>query len=97
MSDAQVWDFATIEAHAAEVQGYSAAVRGLLEEGTAALGRLQAVWQGHGQNSYHAVQTKWNNASDELNSALQNLGMTISEAGQQMAAKEAQVASTFMA
>ncbi|MCW2512076.1 MAG: hypothetical protein JWR11_1118 [Mycobacterium sp.] len=92
----QHWNFAQIEAHASEVQGYASAVHGLLDEGTASLGRLQAAWQGHGQSSYEAVQMKWNNASTELNAALQNLATTISEAGQTMAHQDTQIASTFM-
>jgi early secretory antigenic target protein ESAT-6 len=93
----QHWNFMQIEAHAGEVQSYAGMVSGLLDEGTASLGRLQSVWQGHGQSSYAAVQMKWNNASTELNAALQNLSMTISEAGQTMAHQDASIASTFMA
>jgi uncharacterized protein YukE len=37
-----------------------------------------------------------NNASTELNAALQNLATTISEAGQTMAHQDTQIASTFM-
>jgi 6 kDa early secretory antigenic target len=93
----QVWNFAAIEACAAEVQGYASTVHGLLDEGTASLGRLQAAWQGTGQGAYEAVQMKWNNASTELNAALQNLAQTISEAGQTMAGTEAGVAGSFSA
>jgi len=92
---AQVWNFAAIEAAAGEVSGYAAAVHGLLDEGTASLGRLQAEWQGTGQSSYEAVQMKWNSASEELNAALQNLAQTIAEAGQTMATAEAGVAGSF--
>jgi early secretory antigenic target protein ESAT-6 len=93
----QVWDFVQIEAHAGDVQGYATRVHGLLEEGTASLGRLQAAWQGHGNSSYQACQVKWNSASDELNAALQNLATTISEAGQQMMHQDTSIASTFQA
>jgi 6 kDa early secretory antigenic target len=93
----QVWNFAAIEACAGEVQGYASTVHGLLDEGTASLGRLQAAWQGAGQGAYEAVQMKWNNASTELNAALQNLAQTISEAGQTMAGTEAGVAGSFSA
>jgi 6 kDa early secretory antigenic target len=93
----QVWNFAAIEACAGEVQGYAGAVHGLLDEGTASLGRLQAAWQGAAQGSYEAVQMKWNNASTELNAALQNLAQTISEAGQTMAHTESGVAGSFSA
>jgi early secretory antigenic target protein ESAT-6 len=93
----QVWNFAAIEACAGEIQGYAASVHGLLDEGTASLGRLQAAWQGTGQGAYEAVQMKWNNASTELNAALQNLAQTISEAGQTMAGTEAGVAGSFSA
>ena len=91
----QVWNFAQIEAAAGEVQGYGSAVHGLLDEGTASLGRLQAAWQGTGQASYEAVQMRWNNASTELTAALQNLATTISEAGMTMAGTDQHVAGSF--
>lgn len=93
----QVWNFAAIESSAGEVQGYAGAVHGLLDEGTASLGRLQSAWQGSGQSAYEGVQMRWNNASTELNAALQNLAMTISEAGQTMAHTEAGVTGSFSA
>jgi early secretory antigenic target protein ESAT-6 len=40
---------------------------------------------------------RWNNASTELNAALQNLAQTISEAGQTMAHTESGVAGSFSA
>ena len=91
----QVWNFAAIEACAGEVQGYAGAVHGLLDEGTASLGRLQAAWQGSAQGAYESVQMRWNNASTELNAALANLAQTIQEAGTTMGGADQQIAGTF--
>ena len=67
----------------------------LLDEGKASLGALAAVWGGSGSEAYQAVQMRWDEASLELNNALQNLAMTISEAGQTMAQTEAGVTGMF--
>ena len=91
----QFWNFAAIEGCASEIQGYAGTVHGLLDEGTAALGRLQGQWQGTGSESWLNVQTKWNSASTELKAALQNLAMTVHEAGLSMAQAEQHVAGSF--
>jgi early secretory antigenic target protein ESAT-6 len=95
MSTAQVWQFGVIESLAMEIHGHSTTVNGLLDEGSAGLSRLVAAWHGEGQNAYVALQTKWNNASTELNAALLNLGQTIQEAGLQMSSADKAVGGTF--
>jgi early secretory antigenic target protein ESAT-6 len=92
---AQVWNFPVIEALALEVHGYAGVVNGLLDEGSAGLGRLVATWDGTGSNAYQGLQTKWNNASTELNAALANLAQTIQEAGTTMGGADQQIAGTF--
>jgi ESAT-6 family protein len=91
----QVWNFAGIEGGAGEIQGSVATTAGLLDEGKGSLGRLAAVWQGSGSDSYTAVQQRWDSTAAELNSALQNLAQTISEAGQTMGQTEAGVTGMF--
>ena len=92
----QVWNFGAIEGGAGEVGGAAARVHGLLDEGKASLAALQSVWGGSGSEAYLAVQTRWDNASLELNNALQQLGHTISEAGVTMAQTEAVVTAKFV-
>ena len=91
----QVWNFAGIEGGAGEIQASVATTAGLLDEGKGSLGRLAAVWQGAGSDSYAAVQQRWDSTAAELNSALQNLAQTISEAGQTMGQTEAGVTGMF--
>jgi early secretory antigenic target protein ESAT-6 len=95
MSSAQVWQFGVIESLAMEIHGHTGTVNGLLDEGSAGLARLVAAWTGDGNNAYVGLQTKWNNASAELNAALLNLGQTIQEAGVQMASADKAVGGTF--
>jgi early secretory antigenic target protein ESAT-6 len=95
MSSAQVWQFGVIETLATEIHGHSVTVNGLLDEGSAGLARLVAAWDGTGSNAYQGLQTKWNNASTELNAALLNLGQTIQEAGTQMFHADQAVGGTF--
>ena len=51
---------------------------------------------GPGSDAYQGVQMRWDTTSAELNSALQNLAQTVSEAGQTMAQTEAGVAGMFV-
>jgi 6 kDa early secretory antigenic target len=92
----QKWDFGAIEGGAGEIGGAVARVGTLLEEGNASLAALQSVWGGGGSEAYLAVQTRWDNASLELNTALQQLGHAISEAGITMAGTEAAVTARFV-
>lgn len=94
MSD-QVWNFAAIEGAADEVQSHVGQTHGLLDEGKAALTKLQSLWQGEAQGAYEALQTRWDTNAAELNEALQNLGQTIREAGQSMQTVEHGNAGSF--
>jgi early secretory antigenic target protein ESAT-6 len=91
----QLWNFAGIEGGASEIQGAVSTTHGLLDEGKGSLAALASVWGGTGSDSYQAVQQRWDSTSAELNSALQNLAQTISEASQTMAHTESGVAGMF--
>lgn len=91
----QLWNFAGIEGGSGEIQGSVATTAGLLDEGKASLGALAAVWGGSGSEAYQGVQMRWDEASLELNNALQNLASTISEASATMAQTEAGVTGMF--
>lgn len=91
----QVWNFAGIEAGSAEIQGAVATTSGLLDEGKGSLAALASVWGGGGSEAYQAVQMRWDNASTELNAALQNLAMAVREAGGNMGTTESGVTGMF--
>lgn len=91
----QLWNFAGIEGGAGEINGAVATTAGLLDEGKGSLASLAAVWGGSGSEAYQGVQQRWDEASLELNNALQNLSHTISEAGATMAQTEAGVTGMF--
>jgi 6 kDa early secretory antigenic target len=91
----QLWNFAGIEGGSSEIQGSVAITAGLLDEGKGSLAALAAVWGGAANEAYTQVQMRWDNTSNELNSALQNLAHTISESGQTMAQTEAGVTGMF--
>ena len=92
----QLWDFGAIEGGAGELGGAVSRVHALLDDGKASLTALQSVWGGSGSEAYLAVQTRWDNASLELNNALQQLGHAISGAGESMAQTEAVVTGKFV-
>lgn len=89
------YKFANIEADAGEIAGQVGKVNGLLAEGQGALNRLQSVWTGEGLMSYEAVQTRWNQTSEELNLALQNLGQALSTTSGDMSTADAGVGQSF--
>ncbi len=91
----QLWNFAGIEGGSSEIQGAVSTTHGLLDEGKGSLAALASVWGGSGSEAYQAVQQRWDSTSAELNSALQNLAQTISEAGQTMAQTESGVTGMF--
>ncbi|CAM3596323.1 WXG100 family type VII secretion target [Mycobacterium frederiksbergense] len=80
----QVWEFAGIEGSAGEIKAAVGVTNGLLDEGKASLASLASVWGGVGSEAYQAVQMRWDSTSAELNAALQNLAMTVSDSGQNM-------------
>lgn len=91
----QLWNFAGIEGGSSEIQGAVSTTHGLLDEGKGSLSALAAVWGGSGSEAYQAVQQRWDTTAAELNSALQNLAQTISEAGQSMQHTESSVQGMF--
>ncbi|NTY60697.1 WXG100 family type VII secretion target [Mycolicibacterium sphagni] len=91
----QSWNFAGIEAGASSIQGAVQTTQGLLDEGKGSLANLAAAWGGSGSEAYQGVQRNWDNASAELNSALQNLASRITEAGQAMSQTESGVTGMF--
>lgn len=91
----QSWNFAGIEAGSSAIQGAVTTTESLLEEGKQSLGRLAAAWGGAGSEAYQNVQRRWDETSAELNAALKNLAVKISEAGQTMASTESGVTGMF--
>ena len=91
----QAWNFAGIEAGAGAIQGNVSRIHALLDEGKASLSRLSSAWGGSGSEAYQAVQQRWDATAAELNTSLQNLSRTISEAGQAMSQTESGVTGMF--
>jgi early secretory antigenic target protein ESAT-6 len=89
------YNFAGIESDSAEIASAVNRVNGLMSEGHSALNSLQAAWMGTGSDSYQVMQQRWNQNSEELNLALQNLGQAVANAGHDMGGTENSVASTF--
>jgi len=89
------YNFGGIEGDAGELGGAFARVQGLLTEGKGSLTTLQSVWGGSGSDAYQQLQMRWDASSEELNDALKNLGLAVSEAGHTMAQTETFVANKF--
>ncbi len=89
------YNFGGIESSAGDLHGAVARTSGLLDEGQASLANLRALWTGEGGLSYDQAQTRWDNNSLELNSALQSLAQAVSEAGVTMGGTENGVIGLF--
>jgi early secretory antigenic target protein ESAT-6 len=92
---AQVWDFGAILAGVGDLQASAATTAGLLDEGKGSLATLAAAWGGAGSEAYQAVQMRWDEASLELNNALQNLAHTCATAAESMQGTENTVMGSF--
>lgn len=77
----KVYNYALIDAGAADIQGAVGQTDALLDEGKGSLAALAAVWGGTSSEAYQAVQMRWDTASAELNAALKNLAHAVAEAG----------------
>jgi 6 kDa early secretory antigenic target len=95
MSGPISYNFAGIDTDAADIGGAVNRVNGLMSEGQSALNSLQAAWVGTGSDSYQNIQQRWNQNSEELNLALQNLGHAVANSGHDMGTTERGVEGTF--
>ncbi|OBA77133.1 hypothetical protein A5641_19345 [Mycobacterium sp. 1554424.7] len=95
MSGELHYNFAGIEGGAGQISAAVQSTHGLLDDGQASLQKLAAAWGGSGSEAYQDVQRRWDQASLELNQALDNLRLKIGEAGQAMAHTEAGVTNMF--
>ena len=91
----QSWNFAGIEGAGSEIDAAVNKTSSLLDEGGEALRRLQAAWTGSGQQSYEAVQQRWNQGAAELRDSLGKLSQAIRRASSAMQDTEKGVAATF--
>jgi len=91
----QAWNFAGIEGGAGEIQGAVQTTQALLDEGKQSLAKLSSAWGGSGSDAYQAVQQRWDATSNELNTSLQTLSTTISDAGSSMAQTESGIQGLF--
>lgn len=91
----QSWNFGGIEAASSTIQSAVGTTGGLLDEGKVALANLASAWGGSGSEAYQNVQRRWDDTSAELNNALKNLALKVSDAGQSMSSTEAGVTGMF--
>lgn len=89
------YNFAGIKTAEGELLAAVSRTLGLLDEGKGSLANLQAAWLGQGSDSYQAVQMRWDQNSEELNLALQNLAQAVGGAGDTMAQTEQGVVGKF--
>jgi len=93
----QLWDFGAIETAAGALKASMVETEQALGDANGALASLQATWGGEASESYQVAQRKWDVASADLNRALAELSMAVSEAGTTMGGTEAGNMGRFQA
>ncbi|KLO25526.1 WXG100 family type VII secretion target [Mycobacterium haemophilum] len=91
----QAWNFPAMQAAVADLQGSHTRIKGLLDECQGALATLQSSWQGSGNESYAAVQQRFNQNTENMNSALNDLSQAIGHSAEAMQQTETGVAGMF--
>lgn len=93
----QLWDFGAIEMAANALKASMVETEQALGDANGALATLQATWGGEASESYQVAQRKWDVASADLNRALAELSVAVSEAGGTMGTCETGNLARFQA
>lgn len=79
MSGTEV-NFGGLSATGGAIGAKSKTIRGRLDQLDADLAPMRAGWDGFARDAYHAAQTRWNAAADDLNLLLQAVGISVNDA-----------------
>lgn len=85
----------SIAAHAARLDSTHQAMNSALTQFSASLSSLPAVWRGASFTSFSEVQTRWQNATTELNRALADIKDRVSTSATLYQAGETEQASAL--
>ena len=91
----QAWNFVALQGAVSELHGCHAQINALNDESKEALATLQSAWAGHGNESYAAVQQRFNQNTENMNNALNDLSRAIGDSGEAMQQTESGVAGLF--
>ncbi|RFD27198.1 WXG100 family type VII secretion target EsxA [Mycobacterium uberis] len=91
----QVWNFNNLQNAVNELQTSHTRINGLLDECQSALTTLRSSWTGSGNDSYSALQQRFNQNTEHINSALKDLSQAIGHSADAMQQTETGVAGMF--
>lgn len=92
----QVWHFGGIAASADGIRKIGVSVSAEQSQIKGNLTTLASIWGGSSSETYQALQMRWDNKSQTVNEALNNLANAIDQAGADMASTEGKVKNRFM-
>jgi 6 kDa early secretory antigenic target len=79
MSEGVLWSIPAMQQGQEDIQNVQRALTGLFEDMTARLAPMQSFWQGKGNESYAAVQARWNQAREDMMAILQQISNALGE------------------
>jgi early secretory antigenic target protein ESAT-6 len=89
------YDFAHIQELSTQIQSVSQQIESLLGELSSEVAKLAAGWEGEAQETWHALQTKWNQEADDLKTTLHDLSSKVGQAGESMQHAESSITNKF--
>jgi WXG100 family type VII secretion target len=69
--------FGAIDSLATNIDGQVRQIESQLEELRSAITKLAQTWQGGAQESFQAVQNRWNQSADDLTNVLNRIGVAV--------------------
>ncbi len=82
--DAIHYGFGGIAAAAADIQGASGTINGLLDDLRARIEPMVATWDGESSEAYQVAQRQWDQAAADLNMVLATISRTVDEGNDRM-------------
>lgn len=91
------YDFAHIQELSSQIQSVAQQIESLLGELSSEVHKLAAGWEGEAQETWYALQSKWDNDAGELRETLEQLSSKVRDAGDAMHQAEGAITSKFQA
>ncbi|CAM4188819.1 WXG100 family type VII secretion target [Kibdelosporangium persicum] len=88
-------EFAAVEAAGAQIKGTASKMDQELDTLRSQLAPLEAAYTGAAKEAWHQVQTSWNNAQNELNQVLAQIGAATTQAASDYQSTESGVAKLW--
>jgi early secretory antigenic target protein ESAT-6 len=80
MSGSTEVNFGGLDATSSTIGAKAKTIRARLDQLDSDLAPMRASWDGFARDAYHAAQSRWNAAAEDLNLILQAVGISVNDA-----------------